>query len=376
MQLNSETSCPEASVLRSYLADGLDVDSTINIENHVEVCKNCENQLCKILESQSFAVLASPTTTNSETIRDHIEANQPYSIRYDCLSLLDVGGFGSVWKMLDKQFNRLVAVKVLKARHSKNPTLVRRFFAEAQICSQLSHPYIVPIHDMGMLNDGRPYFAMKLVEGKRLNEAFLKENAIEKPPRLIPRLRAFDYLCQAISFAHERSIIHRDLKPQNIMVGRHGEVQLMDWGLAKRIENPSQENANLGNYQPITETVRQIRDQTQSGALGTFGYMAPEQARDAASATERSDVFSLGAILYQLLAGEPPYSGDSLAENSTTLLERELERAIQNLIDLEVDSRLIDLIARCLHISPSNRPKNPKWFPALLYASETQRHLR
>ena len=352
------THCPSETELRDYLSDSLEIQQTAKLEEHVEVCGLCEQKLNDILASQSFAILTAPTIGFSDTETTAVDPVPPLLARYECLGLLDVGGFGTVWKMRDERFNRNVAVKVLKARHAKKPTLVRRFFAEAQICSQLSHPYIVPVHDMGTLRDGRPYLAMKLVDGQQLNEAFSEEKLADEPSQLMARLQAFTYLCQAISFAHERSVIHRDLKPQNVMIGRHGEVQVMDWGLAKRLDDAEQQRIPNSNRRLVEETTRESPDQTQAGALGTFAYMAPEQANNAQTATQQSDVFSLGAILCELITGKPPYTATTLGEISNQAATGALDGAVKRLRESKVDPRLIDLAVCCLNVEPGKRPEN------------------
>ncbi|MEM7783646.1 MAG: protein kinase, partial [Planctomycetota bacterium] len=273
------SACPADVELRAYLSDELDIATKASLEEHIESCGHCERRLGSLLDSQSFAIFTWSALPFSNSNLDLNSIKQPYTPRYECLGLIDVGGFGSVWKMLDSQFNRLVAVKTLKVRHAMDPSLIRRFFAEAQICSQLTHPFVVPIHDMGYLQDGRPYFAMKLVEGQQLDQAFPHQPQGQDSADWMTRVQAFGSICQAMAFAHDRNIIHRDLKPQNVMIGRHGEVQVMDWGLAKQILEPEQVDSKIDmvptDDRPIADTVRSGLDDTQVGALGTYAYMAP-----------------------------------------------------------------------------------------------------
>ena len=141
------------------------------------------------------------------------------------------GGMGVILKGRDLALGRDLAVKVLLEKHRDKPELIRRFLMEARIAGQLQHPGIVPVHELGALADGRPYFAMKLVKGRTL-EAILQERS--SPSEDLPRfLGIFEQVCQTVAYAHARGVIHRDLKPANVMVGRFGEVQVMDWGLAK-----------------------------------------------------------------------------------------------------------------------------------------------
>jgi serine/threonine protein kinase len=151
--------------------------------------------------------------------------------RYELFGEIARGGMGAVLKGRDPDLGRDLAVKVLLESHEEKPELVRRFVEEAQIGGQLQHPGVVPVYELGALADRRPYFTMKLVKGRTLS-ALLAER--ESPERDLPRfLSIFEAICQTVAYAHARGVIHRDLKPSNVMVGSFGEVQVMDWGLAK-----------------------------------------------------------------------------------------------------------------------------------------------
>jgi serine/threonine-protein kinase len=151
--------------------------------------------------------------------------------RYQLGEEIGRGGMGAVPRARDPHLDRELAVEVLQGDGHDRPELVRRFVEEAQVCSQLQHPGIVPVHDLGRLEDGPPFFATKLGQGRTLAE-LLRESArpAADPPRL---LAVFEQVCQAVAYAHSKGVIHRDLKPSNVMVGAFGEVQVMDWGLAK-----------------------------------------------------------------------------------------------------------------------------------------------
>src|SRR5262249_3882405 len=151
--------------------------------------------------------------------------------RYRLESQIDVGGMGEVYRVYDPDMNRALAVKVLRKEHRDRADLEARFLEEAQILGQLQHPGIVPVHELGRLDDGRPFFAMKLVKGQTLGK-LLQERP--RPSHDLPRFLAiFEQICQTMANAHAHGVIHRDLKPSNVMVGAFGEVQVMDWGLAK-----------------------------------------------------------------------------------------------------------------------------------------------
>jgi len=220
--------------------------------------------------------------------------------RYRLVEKIAQGGMGSVYLVHDQELDRPVALKVL-ADGRAGADLQARIAREARILARLEHPGIVPIHDFGVLPDGRIYYAMKLVRGRRLDE---RVNLKRPLPEF---LRDFEKICEAVAFAHSHGIIHRDLKPQNIMVGAFGEILIMDWGVAKLLEDTAAPPASAP-----APTLPDAADKT-SGAtlhgtvLGTPGYMAPEQARGEVDCLDaRTDVYALGAILYFLLTGQSP----------------------------------------------------------------------
>src|SRR6202158_2931926 len=220
---------------------------------------------------------------------------------YVLLDKLGAGGMGSVFRVEDTALGRQVALKVLGIADS-SAEFGARLLREAKIIAQLEHPGIVPVHDVGTLPDGRVFYTMKLVQGRRLDQHRDELGGLPE------RLRTFQKICEAVSFAHAHQVLHRDLKPQNIMVGRFGEVLVMDWGLAKirdaeRTENsPGSREVRAEGGASATDAAGV--DTAHGMVLGTPGYMAPEQARgEAAAVGERSDVYSLGAVLRFLLAG-------------------------------------------------------------------------
>jgi serine/threonine protein kinase len=220
---------------------------------------------------------------------------------YRMLDRLGRGGMGSVYLVEDARLKRRVAMKVLDAA-DRSGDLEARLLCEARVLAKLEHPGIVPVHDVGTLADGRIFYTMKFVQGRRLDE-------IAREPSSLPeRLRLFQKICEPVAFAHSRGVLHRDLKPENIMVGPFGEVLVMDWGIAKVLaastDSSSAITGTTERAAAVTKSaVKAPRHTAQGAVLGTPGYMAPEQARgEIAQLDQRADIFSLGAILKFLIS--------------------------------------------------------------------------
>jgi serine/threonine-protein kinase len=210
------------------------------------------------------------------------------------------GGMGSVVRAYDKELGREVAIKVLAPECAPDGPEATRFIEEAHITGQLEHPYIVPVYEFGTDQRGARFLAMRLVQGKTLEDAINDAG----PSRLSPEclgdlLQILVKIADAISFAHSRGVIHRDLKPSNVMISDFGQVYVMDWGVARSAPRSSESGANEAEGAKSSEP--------QGALIGTPSYMAPEQLRgDNDQVDERTDVFALGATLYQILTGQPP----------------------------------------------------------------------
>ena len=243
--------------------------------------------------------------------------------RYELRDMLGRGGMAAVYRAFDRELGRDVALKVLPLAATGDGDAAGRLRREAQILARLEHPGIVPVHDLGVLADGRIYYAMKRVEGEGLGE-HLAAGGVRGEAE---RLRLFLRVCEAVAFAHDRGVVHRDLKPDNVMVGPFGEVLVMDWGVAKLIDDAARSGeGRRGRERPETEPGetaygggagdRQASASPDGGTahgtvLGTPGYMAPEQARGEIERQDRrADVYALGALLVFVLTGAPPPAGD------------------------------------------------------------------
>ncbi|QDU83956.1 Serine/threonine-protein kinase PknD [Planctomycetes bacterium Pla163] len=282
---------------------------------------------------------------------------------YQLMGEIARGGMGVVLKGHDTDLGRDIAVKVLDKRLCERADVLQRFVEEAQIGGQLQHPGIVPVYELGLMEDERPYFTMKLVKGRTL-AALLAQR--ETPDADRGRLLdIFESVCQTLAYAHSRGVIHRDLKPANIMVGAFGEVQVVDWGLAKVLVRGGTADERRAreahSHLTILETVRSegSGSGTQSlvgSVLGTPAYMPPEQASGQVNRLdERADVFALGAILCEILTGLPPYVGNT-SEVIQAASQAEVDDAFGRLDACGADEILVKLAKQCLMAAPAARP--------------------
>ena len=261
---------------------------------------------------------------------------------YELLEEIGRGAQGVVYRARQKSLNRIVALKFIGLGHWATKAHVKRFRLEAEAAARLDHPFIVPIHEIGQSN-GSCYFSMQLVEGGQLDQVVKREPMPSRPAaELIAKL------ARTVHYAHQRGILHRDIKPGNILLDAKGDPHLTDFGLARLLETESS----------VTRTTE---------ALGTPSYMAPEQARgDNAQLSSATDVYGLGAVLYQLLTGYPPFLGDTAYETIRLVLDTDPRQP--RLLNPKVDRDLATICLKCLEKDPKQR------YPSALALAEDLEH--
>ena len=273
--------------------------------------------------------------------------------RYRLVEEIARGGIGIVYRAMDEPLEREVAVKVLRNRYAGNRSMVRRFLNEAQVCAYLQHPGIVPVYEMGMTLQERPFFSMKLIEGQTL--ADLLANRADPERERARFIGVVEQICLTLAYAHSHRIIHRDLKPGNVMVGAFGEVQIVDWGFAKTLGSGSHD---LPGAAPTMTISKSGTSSIAGSVLGTPSYMSPEQARgDVLAIDERSDVFALGAVMAEVLTGQRSgrrHERDSLEES----VKKSIVETQARLDRCGADAELVDLARSCLTIDRDQRPAN------------------
>ena len=331
--------------------------------------------------------LYSQSTPSPES--NHYPQQKGILEHYQYISQLGVGGMGEVYKVYDKRLNRTLAMKIMHPSLLKHHAATDRFVAEAQISAQLQHPNTVPIYDIGALPDGRMYFTMKEIRGETFGELIdnlhaniIPSNSMNSQKTSFRGLvQIFHSICTTMDYAHTMGVIHRDLKPDNIMVGDFGEVLVVDWGIAK-VKGEAIPNSHSADFVE-TDRSKGLRPKSQAGLIaGTIVYMSPEQALGK-EVDFRSDIYSLGSILYELLISVPPYEGPNPSQiiekvrkgnftpfpneartnrtaGHTSKLSEPSTPPFSSLIPHPLPSELVDICKKSMSLDPDLRYQSAK----------------
>jgi CRP-like cAMP-binding protein len=296
---------------------------------------------------------------------------QEVTVRYADKGEVARGGMGSIRKVFDDNLQRTVAMKVMFPEHRQDTKIVQRFAEEAQIMGQLEHPNIVPVHDFGE-DEGTKYFTMLYVRGKTLTELLGDNGAVDTREEYFRFLNIFLRVLDAVAFAHSRGVVHRDLKPDNIMVGNFGEVYLMDWGIARllhRVGGVAPSGAGPGRTIAMSaigkslDDIMPVRVRRDGAAndetgqiIGTFFYMSPEQAlAQLEKIDERTDIFLLGGVLYEILTKQPPYMGSTVVDVVRQAQACQVLRPEMISPEANIPKALADICMKCLQADPAAR---------------------
>ncbi|MCB9635053.1 MAG: serine/threonine protein kinase [Sandaracinus sp.] len=280
--------------------------------------------------------------------------------RYAFVKALGSGGMGEVALVRDERIGREVALKILQEDEAADAEIRGRFVREARIQARLEHPGLVPVYDLGETEgeDEPAWFTMRRVRGVTLQDVLSRARDNDESTRFgrTRLLGIFVQMCRAIDFAHSRGVVHRDLKPANVMVGEFGEVYVLDWGVAKLVDRPA------STTHPGTSDIPDDDlDETREGsALGTPGYMSPEQALGDAEVGPASDVYALGCILYEILTLEKINTGKSSRERIAQAIEGVDARIARRFPDRRVSPELEAVCVEATHVDSTKRLRSAR----------------
>lgn len=340
----ADMTCPTDAELLAFADGSLAPEERRAAEGHLDTCPSCLAVVAALLRSSEPGRASEGGARASMGPSPLLEDGAP---RYVLGEEIARGGMGRILAAEDRLLGRRVALKRIRRT---GDDLEKRFLREQRITARLQHPAIIPIYDAGVLDDGEPFFVMRLVKGESLDRSVAKATSMDDRLRL---LSAVIGVVDAVAYAHGENVVHRDLKPQNILVGPFGEVVVLDWGLARELDRAPL----LADPKELDKTEAAVDtgddpDATRAGeVLGTLGYMAPEQS-DGRAADTRSDVYGLGAVLYQLLTGDPPHATRSVSSGEAS--KREAPRPLRE----RAPTAPLDLVAiveRAMAPDPADR---------------------
>jgi serine/threonine-protein kinase len=378
--------------LADHFVDRGDIDSeqralvdalvTLNLKKHtgdperslgaVRVARSIQQSLAAVGDPEIQATLAGIGLHSTDdgdpdgTTTFSVGAATSNGQRFQILRPHARGGLGAVFVARDIELGREVALKQILERHADDQVSRARFVLEAEITGGLEHPGIVPVYGLGVYPDGRPYYAMRFIRGDSLKDAIaafrtdqnLSRNIGRRSLALQKLLRRFLDVCNAIDYAHSRGVLHRDLKPSNIILGKHGETLVVDWGLAKLLG--SAEPGSSADERPLVSSLSSGSAETLPGsALGTPAYMSPEQAAgNLEHLGPHSDVYSLGASLYCLLTGQPPFEDDEVGTVLRAVQKGSFAPPRQ--VDPAIDPALEAICLKAMALKPEDRYATPR----------------
>jgi serine/threonine protein kinase/tetratricopeptide (TPR) repeat protein len=339
------------------------------LDTQLPIDKNSQSDELSVANTMPSGI--SPENLNKIAETDDFQSTffenltREHAGRYNILGDIGKGGIGKVIRVLDTHIGREIAVKELLGSQGggskwENDSQMKtipnqaelRFLNEARITGYLEHPGIVPVYEVGHKSDGAIYYTMKLVRGKTMSGS-LKDKNLNDRLELLP---SFIDICNAMAYAHKHGVIHRDLKPENVMIGEFGQTIVLDWGLAKMNDI---EDLNKGNLAvEISRIKKSIGAETEMGQpMGTPSYMPPEQARgDVDDMDERTDVYMLGAILYEILTGRPPHKGENPMATLLSILTDEIDDPLT--IDSHIPPELAAIAMKALQKEKKSRYEN------------------
>ena len=320
------------------------------------------------------------STATGELMEKLAKAPKLDTARYAIETEVGKGGMGAVMRIHDQHLNRRLAMKVLLERSAPRDEeekrlahqLLGRFLEEAQVTSQLDHPGVVPVHELGLDQNGKVYFTMRLVKGRTASDVFALAREEKEGWTTTRALEVVLKVCDTMAYAHDKGVLHRDLKPSNVMVGRFGEVYVMDWGLAKVLGQADRHDLRIRRDESTgvsrIDSARKRDEESDAGSsvvsmdgqqLGTPSYMPPEQARSEVL-DARADVYSIGAMMYELLTGRAPYTAPGARPSPYRILNEVIDGPPKRIEELEksVPAELVAIVERAMHRERDGRYPN------------------